>query len=121
MRSGTTKGSTVKVYLDFCDYTVEINFVESPEVFRNEVLAKKFPLLGLRDSDFVACHTSDNRYPFISWITLPKPCPISLAVHEIIHATDHIMKVHGFKGTEFRAYVTQHILEQALKLKGVFD
>jgi predicted SprT family Zn-dependent metalloprotease len=39
----------------------------------------------------------------------------SLIVHEIAHAVDYIMARHGFEGTEFRAYLQQHLYIHIMK------
>ena len=38
-----------------------------------------------------------------------------LIVHEIAHAVDFMMTVHGFEGMEFRAYLQQHLYIEIMK------
>jgi hypothetical protein len=110
------KSKTLK--LQFIPCTIYINLVEDVPHFRNGVLYKKYPWLGLMTAQNVAAlNTWDETHYFgMFWITLPLDVTAPVAGHEALHCVDAICETWGFEDTEFRGYMIQWILEEINKL-----
>ncbi len=110
------KGKVIytRVKFDFCGYVVHVWKCADPYKFRNEDLIRSYPKLHKYNHDFHALHSTGKDYPGESFIIVPLKCSAGVLAHEIVHAVDRMMKYHGLKGTEMRAYGVEYVLNKVI-------
>lgn len=106
--------------LFFVPCYITIFFVGDVIEHRNGYMYKKWPYLGIMEntSNAVAIHTCDEENYFGHfWMTFPKGVDHAVIVHEITHCVDHICEAWGFDCTEFRAYLSDWLFTETIKIK----
>lgn len=105
-----------KVEIDFLEYTVTVFSVIDPKEFRNGMFRKLYPAMPPYEGEFYALYTYYHKwYPRQSFLILPKGIDSGTLVHEIVHAVDAMIKLHGLKGTEVRAHLTEYLFNKIKK------